>query len=166
MKILGIDPGSKKLGWAVLDMSANGGKPELMAHGLFKLRDKDSIEVRCGLIHEEIRRVIMLHLSSPLACYIAIEEPLVGTHLNYRSALTLATARGAALAACRDYNTKSYNVSTWKGMTVGGPGAPKQAVQEYVQRYFDLPEPLTEDESDAVAIAVVRSMEVFYERNT
>lgn len=155
MRILAIDPGSLKMGWAVV-IATEANEPCLIAHGLFKLKPKDSIEVRCGKLLTFVQALIADHEIDAAV----VEIPLVGGHLNYTSALTLGAARGAILAACVGLPVKSYNVSTWKSAVVGSQKAPKSDVQLYVQQYHQLAAVLSEDESDAAAMGTLYAMEM------
>lgn len=155
MIVLGIDPGSVKMGYAVLKVTIDS-DTELVAHGLYKLK-KGTIEDRCA----ELYIVTGGILASFDVDAVAVEEiPFMGVHKNYTSALTLATARGAILGSCAGYPTQGVTVSTWKSQTVGSSKADKSRVQEYIKQYFGLPKALSQDESDAAAIALVRAMEM------
>lgn len=153
VKVLAIDPGSLMIGWAVLTAGI-GQSTALVAHGRHKLNGKTSIEERCAVIHPLIREMLLKY---PVDEVVVEDIPFV-RHQN--TIISLSLARGAILGACYGYKVKSMSVSTWKGQTVGSSKADKSRVQEFVRQYFCLEKALTTDESDAVAIALVRALEI------
>lgn len=152
-KVLGIDPGSLKIGWAVLTAGI-GLDTELHAHGLHKLNEKTSIEKRCAAIHVFMRALL---LQFQVDTVVVEDIPFVR---HQKTVIPLTLARGAILGACYEHEATSLSVSTWKAQTVGSSKAEKKVVQQYVRQYFQLAKPLSTDESDAVGIALVKALEL------
>ena len=84
MKILAIDPGTKRTGYAVLEV--NGRSPELSECGCVFVRGKDLPE-RLLHIHKGIERLFRRHKPQ----HVVIERPFVGQ--NVRDAMTLNAGR-------------------------------------------------------------------------
>lgn len=148
MATLGIDPGSLKCGWAIVE------RDQLVAHGLIKMKSTDPIETRCSLLAVNFEKIINQHLLMGFHISVAMETPILGKHQNVKSLVVLAQARGAIAGAVGGYHVRTYLPQDWK-QYCGGLTASKSEIQEYVRRYFYLPDKLSADESDAAAIAIV-----------
>lgn len=91
MRVLGIDPGSRRLGWGVVDRAGTGCK--LVALGVVKPAADWPMPRRLAHLHAELLAI----LQSYGAECIAIESVFHG--VNTRALVTLGQARGVALAA-------------------------------------------------------------------
>ena len=91
MKILGIDPGTNNLGFAILDVSNR----ELLVrdHGVFHLPRADTHQEKLHKIFLKIGELIDNHGPAEMA----IEAPFYGK--NVQSMLKLGRAQGVAIAA-------------------------------------------------------------------
>src|SRR5688572_21699037 len=95
MRILGIDPGSRVLGYAILE--ATGERLPRLTYvecGVIQVSDGGPLEERLAEISRGLAEVIR-ELTPGVA---AVEDVFFGA--SARSALALGQARGAALAAC------------------------------------------------------------------
>lgn len=142
MKILGIDPGSLRCGWAILD------KTQLYAHGVLSLRQKDPLPTRLAEIFRGIKTV--LHTHNPKI--LVIEKSFV--RLNVASTLVLAQVRGVclALAALEGLEIHEKTATTAKKNLTGYGHASKQQVIAMVNHIYGVV--LAEDEADAVGLAL------------
>ena len=88
MRVLGIDPGSRYLGYGLVDFRLR--HATYVGHGVVKCGD-GPLPLRLRFIHEALARVVAVHRPDA----VAVEG--VFTHKNARSALILGHARGVAL---------------------------------------------------------------------
>ncbi len=146
--VLAIDPGSRKLGWAVV--LRRGQTLERLASGTLRMDVKASVPERLGVILTELTKLFDLYKPDALA----IEAAFV--HENAHTALVLGQARGLpiALAAARGLPVAEFPPATVKRMVVGSGRAEKHQVQEMVKLTFQLAAAPQEDEADALAVAI------------
>lgn len=151
LRILGIDPGSLRLGYGVIECEGPGASTVRY--------------VECGVItagrHErrqarlaEIGRGLRDLLAELRPDVVAMEEAFYG--VNVQSTLALGEARGVAIfvAAEQGLSVAGYPPATVKQTVVGHGRASKQQVSYLVRALLALrrtPEP---DAADALAIAI------------
>ena len=153
--VLGIDPGTRVVGWGAIELTARG--PRMLAAGVVRAGTGD-LPQRLGLIRRELDRLIELY--RPFV--VAVEEAFA--HKNIQSALRIGEARGVVLscAAAVGVAVHQYPPAAAKKALVGNGAAHKTQVAAMVARRLELteaPKPL--DASDALALAlthVLRSM--------
>ncbi|RMG86624.1 MAG: crossover junction endodeoxyribonuclease RuvC [Candidatus Dadabacteria bacterium] len=148
MRVAGIDPGTGRTGYGVVEMEGN--RLRHVAHGVIVTRAADGLPARLDRIFEGL-----------LAVFEAHEPEEVGVEgifhaRNARSALTLGHARGAALLAAHRAGIPvvEYSPMQVKQAVVGYGGAEKHQVQEMVRRLLGLGRPAPADASDALAVAI------------
>ncbi len=146
--ILGIDPGTRVVGWGAIELTARG--PRLLAAGVLKAGDGE-LAGRLGLIRRELDRLIATW--RPMA--MAVEEAFA--HKNIQSALRIGEGRGVVLscAAAAGVSVHQYSPASAKKALVGNGAAHKSQVAAMVARRLELakvPEPL--DATDALALAL------------
>lgn len=146
--VLAIDPGSRKLGWAVV--LRRGQALQVLASGTLRLDVKATLPQRLGAILTELTLLFDLHKPDALA----IEAAFV--HENPHTALVLGQTRGLpiALAAARGLPVVEFPPATVKRMVVGSGRAEKSQVQEMVKLQLALAALPQEDEADALAVAI------------
>ncbi len=146
-RILGIDPGSQRTGFGVIDV--RGGKTTYITSGIIRL-PRESLPSRLKVIFENVRAVIEEHRPDEMA----VEEVFFSK--DPRAALKLGQARGAAIVAgvtC-DLPVAEYAARKVKQSVVGTGAAEKSQVQHMVQRLLSLPGEPSEDAADALAVAL------------
>ena len=149
LRVIGIDPGSLRAGWAVVAGSAS--RPELLACGRIALSAAWSFERRLASLHEEFLRVV----TDAAPTHAAVEAPFHG--VSARAALQLAHARGVMLAVLgiAGVSVTEYAPSTIKKAVTGQGRAEKSQVATMVRAILRRPDPLLrEDVSDAAAAAL------------
>lgn len=146
-RILGIDPGSRNTGFAVID--SDGHHSIRVASGCIRVGEHPWPE-RLGLIFDQVAAVVAAHQPHEMAV-----EQLIFAR-DPTAALKLGQARGAILCAglkggliVHEYSPKSVKLAV-----VGTGGAEKSQVQHMVRVLLALPETPSEDEADALAIAL------------
>ncbi len=149
MRILGIDCGSEKTGYGVIE--TDGRKHRLLIAGVIKTSARDALDARLLTIANGLREVMAAHL--PQAA--AVEEVFYGQ--NVKTLLKLAHVRGVALLAIAEAGIElgEYSPLEVKMSVVGFGRAEKQQVQMMVKSLLGLNEVIaSEDASDAVAVAI------------
>ena len=143
--ILAIDPGSRKLGWAVV--RSRDQVLQRIASGV--IRPQGELVVRLGQILTQVGKLLDDHVVAALA----IESAFV--HDNPRTALVLGQARGIpiALAAARGLPVHEYAPAHVKRALVGSGRADKHQMQQMVKAVLGLAELPGEDEADAFGVA-------------
>src|SRR6202008_1946689 len=89
--ILGIDPGTQLMGYALLRI--HNGQPQVVLMDVLKLTKEKDIYARLDMIHTKVCELIKLYQPSTFA----IEAPFFGK--NVQSMLKLGRAQGVAMAA-------------------------------------------------------------------
>jgi crossover junction endodeoxyribonuclease RuvC len=146
--ILGIDPGSRKTGFGIINTLA--GKHEYVTSGVIRLPVDQSLAQRIKVLVESISEIINTHCPQQ----VAIEQVFMAK--NPGSALKLGQARGAAIAACvaLDMEVAEYSARQIKQAVVGTGAAGKEQVQHMVKVLLKLPASPQEDAADALATAI------------
>tara|TARA_Y100000817_G_C16795084_1_gene516968 strand:- start:563 stop:1045 length:483 start_codon:yes stop_codon:yes gene_type:complete len=149
MRILGIDPGLTKTGFGILDVQNENLK--VIDYGIIKPKVKDKLEKRLLTIFEDINEIIKEY--SPTI--ICIEEVFYGK--NFKSALLLGQARGAAMvsAASKNISIFEYSAKKIKQSVTGNGNAKKEQVRFMVTSILNMKNnDIGLDASDALAIAI------------
>ena len=149
MKVLGIDPGTGRTGWAIVEK--DGGKEKLLECGCLETKAHTPLPDRLKKIYQKVSDLIKKHEPSEAA----IEKIFFSK--NVRTAMSVGHARGVVLLACRlaDIEIFSYGPSQIKSSVTGYGNAPKKQVQEMVKSILNLKEvPKPDDAADAVAVAL------------
>jgi len=147
IRILAVDPGYEKLGYAVIDRDAN----HLVAvdYGLIETPRDEPIHLRLKRIYDELMNIV--DLLSPQE--LALER--VYFFRNVSTAIGVGQSRGVALliAAIRGMKVYEYTPYQVKQSVTGNGRATKSQVQEMVKRLYRLSEaPKSDDVADALAI--------------
>ena len=145
--ILGIDPGSRKTGFGIIN--AVGTKADYVTSGVIRIPDV-ALPERLKVIFESIGQIIHQHCPQEMA----IESVFMGKSAG--SALKLGQARGAAIVAAvaQDLPVSEYEARKVKQAVVGNGGADKLQVQHMVKTLLRLPATPQEDAADALAVAL------------
>jgi len=145
-RILGLDPGSLRTGFGVIDCA--GGTLTIVAQGCIATAGGPLAD-RLRIIHSKVAELIQLH--SPQE--IAVERVFLSK--NADSALKLGQARGAALAAVpAALEVHEYAPRAIKLAVVGVGGAEKTQVAHMVRHLLAIQMKLGADAADALAVAI------------
>jgi crossover junction endodeoxyribonuclease RuvC len=155
--IIGIDPGTNVMGYALLGIHAK--KPQLIVMGVIKLDRMEDHYMRLRHIYERLSGVIEAYLPDEMA----IEAPFYGK--NVQSMLKLGRAQGVAMVAAlnREIPITEYEPRKIKMAITGNGAASKEQVAMMLQRILCIDEekmPDLLDATDALAAALCH----FYER--
>ncbi len=145
-RILGLDPGSLRTGYGVIDCQR--GEMRIVAQGCIATAG-GALANRLRIIHSRVVELIAEHLPQE----IAIERVFLAK--NADSALKLGQARGAALAAVPAMlEVHEYAPRAIKLAVVGVGGAEKTQVAHMVRQLLRVDTRLTADAADALAVAI------------
>jgi len=149
MRLFGIDPGSTKLGYGVVDLA--NGVFRLVEQGVIQAGRRLPFDRRLLKIHEELAATLDRHAPE----VVVIEDVFYGR--NARTTIKIGECRGVALLAAAQAGVAiaEYASRDVKKAVVGHGGAGKEQVQWMIARQFDLRrEDLGEDAADALALCL------------
>ncbi len=152
-RILGIDPGLVRTGWAVVEPSGRGAT--VLAHGVITPPTADDLPARLAIGARELRSVVEQY-SPQLA---ALEEIFTAPR-HPRSALLMAHMRGVICLVLQEAGVQilPLTATTVKQRLTGAGHASKEQVQRMVLRLTgftpDASRKLRMDETDALALAL------------
>lgn len=152
MKILGIDPGTTRTGYGVINKDRG---LELVECGLID-GEKLGPHERLSLLEKEVRKITKAHKPD-----IVCVEKLFFTK-NTKTASAVSEARGVILLALHREGGRvlEYTPSDIKAVVTGDGRADKQAVKKAVLMTLKIDSvPGPDDVSDALAIAIRGSFE-------
>ncbi len=152
MKILGIDPGTGRVGWAVLEVA--NGKESLLECGCFETEVNSVLQVRLAKVFDFVEELIDIHKPDE----VAVEDLFFAT--NAKTAISVAMSRGVIVLAVQRKGLLVSDYAPLKiKMAVTGYGkADKKQVQFMVKQILKLTEvPKPDDAADAVAVALTHS---------
>jgi crossover junction endodeoxyribonuclease RuvC len=151
IRILGLDPGLRRMGWGVIDVS--GSRLMHVAHGVIVSNAEEGLGLRLFALHREVERVIFeLKPAS-----IAVEQAFV--HRDPSAALKLGHARAVALLAAAQAGLEiaEYTPNHIKKSVVGVGHAAKDQVLAMVRRLLPACGVDTSDAADALAAAIAHA---------
>lgn len=166
MRILGVDPGTKAMGWAVIDYKGEFGlllDIDLVESGVFRPGKQDmSLSEKLFtlyiLLQEQFKDYMVV--SPGFVAEVAVEDiPFIpGNRRDTLLRLGNAQAIPLILAGLYGVPAALYKPSQVKMAATGIGNASKDDVLHAVKAYFGLPtaakEEMTYDEADAIAVAL------------
>ncbi len=147
MRVLGIDPGMRTVGWGIVD----GDKDAAVSFGVVELAKTASFSERLGKVHKEIEGIIGRYNIGA----VAIEEPFFAKSVGV--AMRIGQVAGVVMLAAVESNAlvAGYTPVQVKQSVVGYGRAGKEQVQHMVRTILHMdsvPEP--HHASDALAVAI------------
>ncbi len=149
MKVLGIDPGTGRLGWAIVEKE--NGKEKLIACDCIETPAKTPLAVRLENIFNVLNDVIETHKPE----VAAVEELFFAK--NVKTALSVGHARGVVLLCLQQDGVPIFNYkpAEIKLAVTGYGNANKKMVQRMVKAILGMKEMIKPDDAaDAVAVAI------------
>lgn len=153
--ILGIDPGTLVLGFAILLHHKT--HPSLKEMGVLNLKKVSDPYEKLHLIHTKIQALIAQFEPA----HFAIEAPFFGK--NVQSMLKLGRAQGVAIAAAMQskIGITEYPPKLVKQAITGNGNATKEQVWQMLRNQLHLSErPVSFDATDALAVALCHSIKL------
>ena len=151
-RILGVDPGSRYTGWGVIEQQ--GSQIKRVASGRIEAYKAGALAERLVCIFDGLEQVIQAYCPGDSA----VEQIFVS--VNGKTTLILGQARGVALLCMAKVGLtiSEYSANQVKSAVVGQGKASKEQVQSMVQVILGLKGvAMSEDESDALAVAICHS---------
>lgn len=148
-KILGIDPGTNILGYAVIEV--HGSKIKLISVGVVRLDKFGDAYIKLQKIFERLNFIIQSFEPNEMA----IEAPFYGK--NVQSMLKLGRAQGVAIACgmTNDLKVTEYAPKKIKQSITGNGNASKEQVAAMVKRLMNMDVlPKYFDATDALGVAI------------
>lgn len=130
-KILGVDPGTNVLGYAVLDLKNK--KPIVQDIGVIHLKSYKDHQTKLKEIFLQLQEIIETYLPS----HMAIEAPFYGK--NVQSMLKLGRAQGVAMAAAMTMGLDiiEYSPKKIKQSITGNGNASKEQVAALLDKMLN-----------------------------
>jgi crossover junction endodeoxyribonuclease RuvC len=146
--VLGIDPGSRRLGWGVVER--RGVAVTAVAAGVVRLDAKQALDLRLLSIHEALSEIVERYAPAVLS----VEDVFYAEFPA--AAIQLGHVRGVVLlvGAQRRLEVASYPPALVKRTVVGRGAAGKGQVARLVAASLGLAEPPPADAADALAVAL------------
>ncbi len=167
MIVLGLDPGTLKMGWALVEsgystdaLAANGSGKGIrrLRSGVLKAKASSRMEQRLSAISSALQDIVtvMADADTPINA-VAVEGGFFGR--DAQSGLKIGMARAIAYILAGDFDVplKEYANNTVKKAIAQRGNAEKADVMRAVNELFPGPPEtriVDEDESDALAVAV------------
>jgi crossover junction endodeoxyribonuclease RuvC len=152
MRLLGIDPGLQRTGYACVELPARRHEPRLVEAGVIRLRAAAPLAARLRQLHEELGEVLG-EFGPSMVC---VES--VFSHARFaRTAIIMGHARGVVLlaAAERSIELSELAPAEVKRAVAGRGNATKDQVRRAVMAQCGLRSMRgPSDVSDAIAIAL------------
>ena len=148
MRVLGVDPGLGRCGWAVLE--GRGGRVVAAGYGTVHT-DGEQVAPRLAALAARLRQVLAAHRPEALA----IERLFFNA--NVRTAMTVGQASGVVLLLAAEHGraVSAYTPPQVKQAVTGSGSAPKEQVGYRVKALLGLAAvPTPADTADALAVAL------------
>ena len=152
MRVIGIDPGTARLGYGVIEA---GDEPILVDFGIVETGMEDgAAPLRLEYIYQGVQQLLETHRPDAMA----IEQLFFAR--NVTTAIGVGQARGVTLLAASQARVDvfEYTPSQIKHAIAGYGKADKQQMQEMVRILLGLEyAPQPDDAADALAVAITHS---------
>jgi len=155
LRVLGVDPGSRKAGWGLVDVDLPTRKISHVDNGVLFLTEGAPLPARLVDLSRGLHQVVERFRPN----IAAVED--IFLQKSVRSALVLGQARGAVLATlglCR-VPVFHHTASQVKSRVAGRGQASKEQVAHLVCLTLGLREHPFEDAADALAVALCQAFE-------
>ncbi len=151
IRIIGIDPGLRRTGWGIIEIS--GSRLAYLGCGSVLTNDRDALALRLLAIHDGLMRV----LDEFRPDEAAVEATFVNK--GAQATLKLGQARGIAMVvpARAGVPVAEYAPNVVKKSIVGAGHGDKTQVRMMIGVLLPKADPQSEDAADALAIAVTHA---------
>ncbi len=155
MRILGIDPGLARVGWAVVDHDHETKSLTAIAFDCFETKKEVETSKRLAQIYDQIMMLIRIHEPDVLA----IEQLFFA--INAKTAFAVSQARGVILLAGAKKGIPNfvYTPLQVKMIVTGYGRAEKEEVGKRIKKLLKLTKvPKLDDTADALAVAIAHTL--------
>lgn len=149
MRVLGIDPGTHRIGWAIIEGDVT--EQKAIQYGCIELKPHTSSPVYLKTLHKELESILKEHKPDKAG----VEK--IFFQKNKKTAMTVAQSIGVILLTLAENNIPYHEVApnTIKSAVAGNARASKKQVEDMVKILLDLEKsPILDDTSDALATAI------------
>ena len=149
-RVLGVDPGLTRCGYAVLE-GGPGGRARAVSLGTIRTSPTDPVATRLAGLMADLGELLAEHRPA----VVAVEQLFF--QVNVRTAMSVGQASGVilALSAAHGCEVVQYTPNQVKQVVAGWGGADKSQIQKMVQVRLGLSAPpRPADAADAAAIAL------------
>lgn len=149
MRVLGIDPGSIKIGYAILEK--NQDNLQYIISGILNLEKKKNFYERLNLLHHFFKNIIEQYKPE----YFVLESLIYVK--NPKSLIKISQARGAIISAIPNIFCEciyEFSPNTVKSLSTGYGFSSKEIVSKSMNALFNQEIVMSYDETDAIAIAL------------
>lgn len=153
MRVIGIDPGIERTGFAILEM--RGGKPALLDCGLILTEKRHPFSHRLTLLADDLKKI--LRQWKPASA--ALEQVFFSK--NVKTAMRVSHARGVILEILEEFGVpvKELNPSHVKMAVTGDGRADKLQMRKMMPHLLNI-EIKSDDVVDAIACGIYRLSEM------
>lgn len=155
MLILGIDPGTARLGYGVIQTNGHKGAIKFVAAGCLETKKETPTGERLFFLAEEISKVLAKYKPDVMA----IEQLFFG--INSRTAMAVGQARGVVMAMTAKHKVPifEYQGLSVKFAVTGSGKSDKKQVQESVRKHLRMRKiTKPDDAADGLAIAIAHHL--------
>lgn len=149
MRVLGIDPGTHRVGWGVVEGTPS--KQQLIASGCLESPKNTPSEIYLPKLHHKLLELIKKHDPQVLGIETLLFQK------NVKTAISVAQARGVILLTAAEHGLPIVELApnTIKSAIAGHGGAGKKEVSRMVGLLLNIKlEGRLDDELDALATAM------------
>jgi crossover junction endodeoxyribonuclease RuvC len=157
-RVLGIDPGTRRLGWGVVE--PRGPQLVAVAAGVVKLPEAEALATRLAKVHDALAEIIETYGPATLA----VEDIFYAEFPA--AAIKLGHVRGVVLlvGAQRELEVASYAPALVKRTIAGRGAADKAQIGRLVAAKLGLRAPPPTDAADALAVAITHCAKARFAR--
>jgi crossover junction endodeoxyribonuclease RuvC len=151
IRILGIDPGLRHMGWGII--ASEGTRLSFIASGSIHTDGAAALSERLKCLHEALSGIIKAHQPDEAA----VEETFVNS--DPQGTLKLGQARGIALVvpALAGLSVAEYAANLVKKTITGTGHAEKQQIGAMLKFLLPTAQATTPDAADALAVAITHA---------
>lgn len=152
MRILGLDPGLRLCGYALIETDSAASQPRLIEAGVIRSNPRQPLEKRLAQIATDLQTILTHHQPA-----IAAIEQLYAHYQHPRTAILMGHCRGVLLQQTASFGCAVFNYSATriKKALTGNGRASKTQIQRAIQTMLTLPTlPEPPDVADAAAVAL------------
>lgn len=150
MIILGIDPGTARMGYSIMEANSNS-KYKLIHYDCMQTHQDYEMQYRLRFLYKELREI-----TKKFSPDVMVLERIF-FNVNAKTAIHVGQARGVALLAAAETKMKvfEYTALEAKKVVTGFGRADKKQMQAAVRDYLKLDDIIkSDDANDAVAMAL------------
>jgi crossover junction endodeoxyribonuclease RuvC len=151
MKILGIDPGTARMGYSIVNIKNKKGDYKVIEADVLTTPAEQDMPKRLQSLHAGLHRILKQHEPD----IMVIEKLFFNS--NAKTAMTVGQARGVALLAGAEWDLSifEYTAIEAKFVLTGFGRADKKAMQEAVRKLLGNEKIVkSDDANDAIAMAI------------